>query len=260
MLWQLNGGRPHHAAAATATSFSENLIKPMKYWYFFGQNLIFLIKTNEKSTYLLPECCRWLAGCLAAWLPGCLAAWLLLLLLLRLLLLLFASICSPGPRPPEHGWRSTICQYLLARALATGAWLTKHYLSGFAWIYLNLLQFTGICWDLLGFAGICWDLLEFAGICWDLLAFASRGVGHRSMADEALFAWICSPQLWPPNHGWRSTIWLHGYLWVVSTSNIWHWDWNSKFSLLLHNGNVFVFKINNSGWKFGQNFTAHLSR
>ena len=52
---------------------------------------------------------------------------------------------------------------------------------------MNLLQFTGIYWNLLGFAGICWDLLGFAGICWDLLAFASRGVGHRSMADEALF-------------------------------------------------------------------------
>ena len=57
----------------------------------------------------------------------------------------------------------------------------------FTGIYWNLLEFTGICWDLLGFAGICWDLLGFAGICWDLLAFASRGVGHRSMADEALF-------------------------------------------------------------------------
>ena len=49
-------------------------------------------KTNEKSTYLIPECFRWLAGwlagclaaqggwllgCPAAWLPGCLAAWLL---------------------------------------------------------------------------------------------------------------------------------------------------------------------------------------
>ena len=31
MLWLLNGARPHHAAAATATLFSENLIKPMKY-------------------------------------------------------------------------------------------------------------------------------------------------------------------------------------------------------------------------------------
>ena len=33
-----------------------------------------------------------------------------------------------------------------------------------------------------------------------------------------------------------------------------------NFHCFLHNGNVFVFKINNSGWKFGQNFTAHLSR
>ena len=166
---------------------------------------------------------------------------------------LFASICSPGPWPPNHSWRSTICQYC-----SPGSWPPNH-----GWR-------STICQDLLGFTWICCNLLEFAGICWDLLGFASRGVGHQSMAGEALFAWICSPQLWPPNHGWRSTIWpnhgwrstiwLHGYLWVVSKSNIWHWDRNSNFSLFLHNGNVFVFKINNSGWKFGRNFTAHLSR
>ena len=33
-----------------------------------------------------------------------------------------------------------------------------------------------------------------------------------------------------------------------------------RFPVFLHNGNVFVFKINNRGGKLGQNFTAHLSR
>ena len=46
----------------------------------------------------------------------------------------------------------------------------------------------------------------------------------------------------------------------IPKHNTLHWDRNSKFSLFLHNGNVFVFKINNRGGKLGQNFTAHLSR
>ena len=47
---------------------------------------------------------------------------------------------------------------------------------------------------------------------------------------------------------------------VGQKDNTLHWDRNSKCSLFLHNGNVFVFKINNRGGKLGQNFTAHLSR
>ena len=111
----------------------------MKYWHFFGQNHIFLIKTNEISTYLIPECFRWLAGCLAAWLPGCLAGWL--------------AAWLPG---------------------CLAAWLLGCLAAGYLCVYFNNFR-------------------------------------------------------------------------VVSKSNIWHWDRNYKFSLFLHNGNVFVFKINNSG-------------
>ena len=130
----------------------------------------------------------WLLGCLAAWLPGCLAAWLL--------------GCRAAAAAPAAA--AAVCKYLLTRASATKPWLTKHYLPVFARqglghqtmagealfvrICLDLLEFAAIYWNLLGFAGICWDLLGFAGICWDLLAFASRGVGHQSMAGEALFA------------------------------------------------------------------------
>ena len=46
----------------------------------------------------------------------------------------------------------------------------------------------------------------------------------------------------------------------IPKHNTLHWDRNSNFSLFLHNGFFFVFKINNRGGKLGQNFTAHLSR
>ena len=44
-------------------------------------------------------------------------------------LLQFTGICQPRGWPPKHGWRSTICLNLLATALATKPWLTKHYLA-----------------------------------------------------------------------------------------------------------------------------------
>ena len=53
---------------------------------------------------------------------------------------------------------------------------------------------------------------------------------------------------------------INSRLKCTKTHNTLHWDHNSKFSLFLHNGNVFVFKINDRGAKLGQNFTAHLSR
>ena len=54
-LWLQCGGPPMHAAAATATSISRNLIKPTKYWYFLSSKSRFPYKMNGKSTFWLPE-------------------------------------------------------------------------------------------------------------------------------------------------------------------------------------------------------------
>ena len=46
-------GPPTHRAAATATFFSQTLIKPMKYQHFWLPNQAFAIKTNAKPSLLL---------------------------------------------------------------------------------------------------------------------------------------------------------------------------------------------------------------
>ena len=115
------------------------------------------------------------AGWLAAWLPGCLAAWLLAAWLpgcsaawlLGCLAAWLPGCLAAAAAAPAAA--AAVCKYLLTRASATKPWLTKHYLPG-------------------------------------LPVFARQGIGHQTIADEALFASICSPGPWPPNHGWRSTI------------------------------------------------------
>ena len=53
-LWLQWQGRPQHRAAATASLFSKNLIKPMKYWHFFGQNPVLLIKPMKNHHFWYP--------------------------------------------------------------------------------------------------------------------------------------------------------------------------------------------------------------
>ena len=55
LLWLQCRGRAMHAAAATATVFSQNLITLMKYCYFYYRIYVFLIKTNEKKHFGLGE-------------------------------------------------------------------------------------------------------------------------------------------------------------------------------------------------------------
>ena len=94
------------------------------------------------------------AGCLAAWLPGCLAAWLL------------GCLAAAAAAPAAA---AAVCKYLLTRASATGAWLTKHYLPVFARQGLGHQTMAGEAL----FVRICLDLLEFAAIYWNLLEFAT---------------------------------------------------------------------------------------
>ena len=63
---------------------------------------------------------------------------------------------------------AAVCKYLLTRASATKPWLTKHYLPVFARQGLGHQTMA----DEALFVRICLDLLEFAAIYWNLLGFA----------------------------------------------------------------------------------------
>ena len=51
LLWLQREGRSHHAAAATATLFSQNRLKPMKYLYILARNHVLLIKAMENQHF-----------------------------------------------------------------------------------------------------------------------------------------------------------------------------------------------------------------
>ena len=51
LLWLQRRGRSHHAAAATATLFSQNLLKPVKYWHFFSRNRVLIIKQMKINDF-----------------------------------------------------------------------------------------------------------------------------------------------------------------------------------------------------------------
>ena len=62
---------------------------------------------------------------------------------------------------------AAVCKYLLTRASATKPWLTKHYLPVFARQGLGHQTMA----DEALFVRICLDFFEFAAIYWNLLEF-----------------------------------------------------------------------------------------